>query len=108
VGWYRAGGLAAVRAHHAGGTGQPSFLTPPAQAELADEVATGRFRTAGEIRDWIAQRYGVSYTVGGVYTLVGRLRCAPKVPRPLHAKTDLERQTAWKKGASRRRSAPPA
>jgi len=102
--WYRTGGLPAVRAHRLGGTGQPPFLSPAAQAQVADEVATGRFRTAGEIRDWIRAQYGVTYTLGGVYSLLERLRCAPKVPRPVHAKADPEAQAAWKKGASSRRS----
>jgi len=40
----------------------------------------------------------VTYSEGGMYTLLARLRCAPKVPRPLHAKANLEDQEAWKKG----------
>ena len=52
--WYRAGGVAAVTAPRAGGHGQPARLSPEQQVELADQVATGRFRTAGEIRAWIA------------------------------------------------------
>ena len=97
--WYRVGGRAAVTAPRAGGHGQPARLSPAQQAELADQVATGRFRTAAEIRDWIAARYGVEYQVGGVYDLLERLRCRPKVPRPLHAKADPAEQERWKKGA---------
>ena len=97
--WYRQGGLAAVTAPRAGGHGQPARLSPAQQAELADQVATGRFRTAAEIRDWIAREYGVEYQVGGVYDLLERLRCRPKVPRPLHAKADPAEQERWKKGA---------
>jgi transposase len=98
VAWYREGGLAAVRAHRMGGVGQKSFLAAEAQAEVADVVATGRFHTATEIRDWIAEHYQVSYTVGGVYSLLARLECNPKVPRPINPKADLEQQAAWKKG----------
>jgi transposase len=101
VAWYRAGGLAAVRARRMGGTGQAPFLSAEARAQVADEVATGRFRTAGEIRDWIAARYGVTYTVGGIYSLLKRLRCGPKVPRPVHARADRAAQAAWKRGGSR-------
>ncbi len=99
VAWYRDGGLAEVRLRRSGGVGQPAFLTAAAQEQVAQEVATGRFGTAAEIRAWIAQTYQVDYTVGGVYTLLGRLNCRPKVPRPIHPKTDLARQEAWKKGA---------
>lgn len=103
VAWYRAGGLAMVRAHRMGGKGQRRFLTKEAQAQLASEVETGRFRTAGEIRDWIAERYGVRYRVSGIYSLLERLRCRPKVPRPVHAKADQAAQEAWKKGAFSKR-----
>ena len=106
--WYRQGGLAGVRARRMGGTGQVAFLSPEAEAEVAAEVATGRFRTGAEVGEWIRERYGASYTLGGVYSLLKRLRCAPKVPRPLHAKADIERQDAWKKGGSSGRSPRPA
>jgi|TARA_B100001971_G_scaffold148073_1_gene137150 transposase len=83
-----------------GGKGQEPFLTDEAQGQVAEEVATGRFRTAAEISEWITEQYGVSYTIGGVYGLMRRLRCAPKVPRPVHAKADQEQQASWKKGGS--------
>ena len=104
LGWYRAGGLAAVEGHHAGGQGAPSFLTAAQREELAAEVATGRFRTAAEIRAWVRERWGVAYTEGGMYALLTRLRCAPKVARPIHEKADPRAQARWKGGASRRRS----
>jgi transposase len=104
VAWYRRGGLAEVQAHAMGGVGQPARLTAELQEAIATEVATGRFRTAAEIRDWIAEEYQVDYTVAGVYGLLDRLRGAPKVPRPVHAQADRAAQTAWKKGGSGRRS----
>jgi putative transposase len=99
IAWYRDGGLPAVRMRRSGGVGQPAFLTTAAQEDVAHEVATGRFRTGAEIRNWIAQTYQVDYTVGGIYTLVGRLGCRLKVPRPIHPKTDQAQQETWKKGA---------
>lgn len=104
VAWYRRGGLSEVQSHRMGGKGQAAFLTAEPQEAVATEVATGRFRTASEIRDWIAAEYGVAYTVAGVYGLLDRLRCAPKVPRPMHVQADREQQRAWKKGDSRPRS----
>ena len=98
--WYRAGGLTPLEERHAGSQGAPSFLTVDQRAEVADEVATGRFRTAAEIRRWVQERWGVSYTEGGMYALLHRLRCAPKVPRPVHEKTDQLAQARWKKGGS--------
>ena len=99
--WYRAGGLAEVEGRHAQGKGASPFLTAEQRAELADEVGTGRFRTAAEIRQWVQERWAVSYTEGGMYALLGRLRCAPKVPRPVHEKADHLAQAQWKKGGSR-------
>ena len=99
--WYRHGGLTAVESRHAGGQGAPALLTTEQRAALTAEVATGRFRTAAEIRAWVTETWGVAYTEGGMYALLGRLRCAPKVPRPLHEKTDHLAQARWKKGGSR-------
>jgi transposase len=57
VEWYRRGGLALVRARRMGGVGQTPFLTREAQEQVAQEVASGRFRTAVEIRERIATTY---------------------------------------------------
>lgn len=103
VGWYREGGVPKVLSHKMGGKGQEPFLTAEAEEQIAKEVGTGRFRTALEIREWIAEQYGVIYTEGGGYSLLHRLRCSPKVPRPVHAKADQEQQASWKKGGLGRR-----
>jgi transposase len=102
--WYRAGGLEPLEERHAGSQGAPSLLTPEQKTELVEEVATGRFRTAAEIRRWVTDRWGISYTEGGMYALLVRLRCAPKVPRPVHEKADHLAQARWKKGGSRQPS----
>ena len=102
VSWYREGGVAKVLSHKIGGKGQEPYLTDEAQEQVAQEIGTGRFRTAGEIREWIAEQYGVTYRIGGLYSLMRRLRCAPKVPRPIHAKADQEQQASWKKGGSKK------
>lgn len=102
VGWYREGGIPNVISHKMGGKGQEQYLTDEAQEQVAIEVGTGRFRTAAEIREWIAEKYGVAYTIGGIYSLMHRLGCSPKVPRPIHAKADQEQQVSWKKGGSKR------
>ena len=98
VAWYREGGVPEVMGHQMGGRGPQPLLSPEAASQVSAAVATGRFRTVWEIREWIAQQYGVSYTLGGVYSLLKRLKCAPKVPRPVHTKADRELQAAWKKG----------
>jgi transposase len=107
VAWYRDGGLDAIRTHRMGGYGQTSRLTEEQQEQLAAEVATGRFRNAVAIRAWVAETFGVTYTEGGMYSLLERLRCNPKVPRPLHQKANLDDQEAWKRGDFETRSARP-
>jgi transposase len=104
VAWYREGGLSEVMGHKMGGRGRPPLLRPEEEIQVSDAVARGRLRRAWEIRDWIAQQYGASYTLGGVYSLLRRLKCAPKVPHPGHAKTNRQVQAAWKK----ERGMPPA
>ncbi len=108
VRWYEAGGLAEVRAHHQGGPGPQPRLTAEQQEQVAAEVATGRFRSAAAIGRWIETTFGVTYRPGGLAALLARLKCGPKVPRPLHAHADLEAQEGWKKGALRRRWGRPA
>jgi len=108
VRWYEAGGLATVRVHQQGGAGPRPRLTVAQQEQVATEVATGRFRSSAEIGAWIQIAFGVAYRPSGVASLLGRLRCAPKVPRPLHAKADLEAQERFKKGGLRRRLRQPA
>ena len=80
-----------------GGRGQRPYLSEEAQQEVSREVSTGRFRTAEEVRDWIAAKYSVSYKRSGVYGLLYRLRCSPKVSRPVHARADTREQDSWKK-----------
>ena len=104
VSWYRTGGVEEVLSHRMKGLGQPRFLSENQERELTEEVASGRFRTGGEIREWIESEYGVSYTPGSVYSLLARLGCSPRVPRGLHEKTDVGVQESWKRGDSVRRS----
>ena len=84
--------------HKMGGRGQPRFLSVEQEQELTEQVSTGRFRTAGEIRDWIESAYGVSYKSGSTYILFDRLGCSPKVPRGRHEQADVATQQSWKKG----------
>lgn len=100
IDWYRhEGGIGGVIAHRQGGVGRPSRLTEAEREQVAAEVASGRFRTASEVGTWIAATFAVTYRPGGVQDLLGRLRCHPKVPRPLHELADLAAQDTWKKGA---------
>ena len=100
VGWYRQGGTAEVCVHHGGGHGQPSWLTAEQEAAVAEEAAKGAFTTAADVRRWVAEQFGVTYRLKGIYGLLRRVRCHPKVPQPIHIKANPEAQEAWKKGAA--------
>jgi transposase len=98
--WYRVGGLAAVRARRQAGTGRVAFLTAERQAQLVEQVATGAFFTAKDVQEWVADTYGVRYRLKGIYRLLARLGCHPKVPRPYNPRSTEAEQAAWKKGGS--------
>ena len=87
------------RGHRRQGSGKVAWLSPEQQAQVVARSATGAFRTAAEVRQWVAATFGVTYSEGGMYALLGRLRIHPKVPRPVNPKADPVAQTEWKKGA---------
>jgi transposase len=103
VAWYRAGGRAAVTTPRRQGKGKTPWLTTDQQARLCAHAATGAIHTAAQARAWVADTFGVSYTEGGMYAVLGRLTIHPKVPRPVNPKTDLAAQERWKKGGLRPR-----
>ncbi len=100
VEWYRDGGLNEVVSRKMGGVGQPRYLNSEQERKLVEEVGGGRFRTAGEIADWIESEYGVHYKGNSIYSLLQRLGCSPKVPRPRHEKANMKAQKSWEKGGS--------
>ena len=60
------------------------------------KVASGFFLTAREIREWIAEHFGIAYARQSVYGLLKMLGCVSKVPRPRHEKADVKAQKHWK------------
>ncbi len=103
--WYRAGGLAAVSAHRLRGPGRTPRLSREQQAALCDYAATGALHTAWDALDWVTAQYGVSYRRTGIYSLLQRLHCRPKVPRPSNPSSSAVIQADWKKGGSSPHSA---
>ena len=98
--WCRGGGLDEVVSRRMGGVGQPRFLSDDQEIGLVEEVGTGRFRTAGEIADWVESEYGVRFRGNSIYSVLERLGCSPKVPRSRHEKADVSAQESWKRGDS--------
>src|SRR5215212_6573917 len=53
--------------------GDPGKLTAHQVDQLKAEVSTGCFRNSDQIRDWLADTFGVSYTPSGVKDLLRRV-----------------------------------
>lgn len=104
VAWYRAGGVAEVRAHRRAGKGQVPRLTAEQQAQVVAHTATGACFTVQDVITWVQDQFGVTYRPTGMYTLLARHRVRPKVPRPINPKTSAEAQATWKGGALGQRS----
>lgn len=103
LGWYRQGGLSAVRERVPGYTavGRPCRLSEEQKWTLVQESAHGRWRTFEEMRQWVQEHFGVDYTTAGLYSLVHRCTTVhPKVPRPQAEQADPQAQEAWKKGGA--------
>ena len=97
ISWYREGGLEEILAHRQGvGGGRPCLLDKQQQGTLWAKVASGYSTTAGQIHEWLAERFGVTYAKQSVYGLLRMLGCVSKVPRPRHEKADVEAQQRWK------------
>jgi len=100
IAWYREGGLARVL-HRIPGHNSPGGqgkLTPEQLAQVKERLDTGAFRTAQEMRTWIQQQWGVSYTKKGIYGVLRGLKARKKVPRPQSDRASPEAQDMWKKG----------
>jgi transposase len=100
--WYRAGGVDELLQHRGVGKGRAALLTAAQQEALRAHLGTGAVYRALDAVAWVEQQYQVTYTRGGMYSLLHRLTAHPKVPRPHNPKSTPEEQTAWKKGAPRR------
>ncbi len=98
--WYRQGGLREVLRRVVGhqAKGKKPYLNRLEQRALVAKVQQGQFRTVWDVVQWVRDRWGVSYTYKGMYTLMKGHGLGLKVPRPHSEKGDAQQQIAWKKG----------
>ena len=97
--WYREGSVEAVRAKRGGNyKGVPSRLSSDQTEALIIQANKDGFESGFAIQDYIKQTFGVTYKLGGVYSLLKRLKVKKKVPRPMNVKADEAIQEACKKG----------
>jgi transposase len=94
-GLYRRGGLAAVlRPPRGWGFGK---LSSHQLARLHNYTAQFGAESLQEVRDYLEQTCGVSYTIGGVSALCARLKIKLKTARPANALQDAVTVAAYKK-----------
>jgi transposase len=92
---YRTGGLEALcTLQHKGDRGE---LAPSQQQQLRDEIKTGRFRTAKQVRAWIEQTFAVVYSDSGVKRLLLRLGCSYHKASGFLFKAKRDKQEEWLK-----------
>ena len=98
--WYRQGGLSEVLRRVVGhqAKGKKPYLNWLQQKALVAKVQQGQFPTVWDVVQWVRDRWGVTYTYQGMYTLMKGHGLGLKVPRPHSEKADAQQQIAWKKG----------
>lgn len=97
---YRDGGLKAIAVKPQ--PGRPTTLPPERHDALRRRVLDGPTKDDGvaalkgeDIRRILEQEFGVSYTLNGVYELLGRLGLSYLAPRPEHRKSDPRAMARW-------------
>lgn len=98
--WYRQDGLATVCQHTGRSPGRERWLAPEQEAALCAHLATGSTFSAADARAYLIETHGVTYTLGSIYTVLARLHCRSKMPRPHNPQSTDAEQAAWKKGGS--------
>src|SRR5690349_21872163 len=53
--------------------GDPGRLRPAQVERLRQEIATGAFHNADQVRDWVEEQFGVAYSASGVKDLLHRI-----------------------------------
>lgn len=94
------------------GDGRPCRLTEGQQATLKAIVLQGPDPKVDGVSTWrlvdlcriVRERFGVTYSEGGMGKLMHSLDLSWQTPRPQHAETDRAAQERFKKGASRKHS----
>jgi transposase len=100
IAWYRQGGLTEIQAHRVGRNGGvKARLTWDDYDLLAAYALDGAFRSIEEVRQFVAEEFGVHYSYWGTRSMLDRLGFVSVMPRPVAPQADLAEQEAWKKGA---------
>jgi transposase len=77
--------------------GDPGKLTPGQLARLKEEIGTGRFHTADQIRQWVEDTFHVAYSPSGIKDLLHRLGASYHKVTGFFWKANPDKQRAFVK-----------
>lgn len=92
---YKEGGISGLKDKK--GRGRRREITREELSELQDMARRGELATLAKARDIIESRYGVGYSLSGLWRLFKREDFSWKMPRRKHTEGDPEEQEAFKK-----------
>jgi transposase len=100
---YQKEGLSGLLKVRKAGGQRPVKIGPAGLKELHQKLKEDGFCDLKEAQRWLKERFGVSYTLSGVWYLVRvELKAKLKTGRPRSAKQDPQEVEAFKKRGSRR------
>ena len=75
--------------------GDPGRLRPAQVQRLKQEIATGVFHNADQVRTWVRDTLGVDYSISGVKDLLRRVGASYHKVSGFFWKADVEEQRRW-------------
>src|SRR3954451_8076359 len=75
--------------------GDPGRLRPAQVEQLRQEIATGAFLNADQIRTWVEATFGVAYSASGLKDLLRRIGASYHKVSGFFWKADVEEQRRW-------------
>ena len=93
---FQAGGIEALLARKKA-PGKASPLQAAAvQTQLQAGLQAGQWRTAGQVREWLAKTHQIKRAERTLYYWLGKASGVLRVPRPVHVKRDPAAATAFR------------
>jgi len=89
--------------------GDPGRLRPAQVERLKQEIATGAFHNAEQVRTWVQDILGVAYSISGIKDLLRRIGASYHKVSGFFRKADVKKQKGWvRKYRRHKREAGPA